>query len=286
MLTKGWMTGWVGEIRAGVAGGAFFGLAVMLAVGDVAAQTDYYNLDRNRPVRIEDAYATERYAFELKIAPLRLEREVDGAYHWGFDPEIAYGILPRTHVEVGLPFALIDEGAAGRRSGLAGIELSALHNLNTETRSLPAVGIRGDVLFPVGSLSSGRIHPSATALVTRSFGWGRLHGNAQYTFGEGLAEGSPEPAAEEVGRWLAGVAIDRAFPLNALLLVGDVYARQPFHEEEEMEWNAGLGFRYQINPYLAVDAGAGRRLTGDGVWYVTFGSAVAFGFRPFIPIPR
>jgi hypothetical protein len=286
MVTKGRMADGSGAGGARVLGGLAVLLAVLAPVGELGAQTDYFNLDRNRPARIEDAYATERYAFELKIAPLRLEREADGAYHWGFDPEIAYGILPRTHVEVGFPYAVIDQGAGGRRSGLAGIELSALHNLNTETRGLPALGIRGDVLFPVGNLSSDRIHPSATALLTRTFGWGRVHGNAQYTFGEGPSEGASEPAAEEVGRWLAGVAIDRAFPLNALLLVGDVYAVQPFHEEEDLEWNAGLGFRYQVNPYLAVDAGAGRRLTGGGAWYVTFGSAMAFGFRPFMPVPR
>jgi hypothetical protein len=71
--------------------------------GAPAAQKDYYNLDKNRPVRIEDAYATERYALEVKVAPLRLERERGGVYHWGFDPEIAYGILPRTSIEVGIP---------------------------------------------------------------------------------------------------------------------------------------------------------------------------------------
>jgi hypothetical protein len=119
-----------------------------------AAQKDYYNLDKNRPVRIEDAYATERYALEVKVAPLRLERERGGVYHWGFDPEIAYGILPRTSVEVGFPLAVIDGGEGGRTSGLWGIELSAFHNLNIETRTLPALGMRADVTLPVGSLSA------------------------------------------------------------------------------------------------------------------------------------
>ena len=46
------------------------------------AQTDYYNTDRGRPVQIEDAYPTERYAFELKLAPVRLERARGGLYRW------------------------------------------------------------------------------------------------------------------------------------------------------------------------------------------------------------
>jgi hypothetical protein len=268
-------------------------LLALLHAAPLAAQTDYYNLDRNRPVRIEDAYATERYAFELKVAPVRLERESGGVYHWGIDPELAYGILPRTHLEVGLPFAVIDAGPDGRRSGLAGIELSALHNLNIETRTLPAFGIRGDVLLPVGALAAERAYPSLTGLATRTFRWARFHLNGQYTFGPAPDEEGTPPSGgaaaatgEETSRWLAGVAVDRVFPLRALLVIGDVYARQPLEQEDEVEWNAGVGFRYQVNPHLAVDAGLGRRLTGDPAWYLTFGSAFQFAIRPLIPLPR
>jgi hypothetical protein len=195
-------------------------------------------------------------------------------------------------VEVGLPFAVIDLGGAGKQAGLAGIELSALHNLNVETRTLPALGIRGDVLLPVGRLSLDRVYPAVTGLVTRTYSFARFHLNAQYTFGSAPTaapvppDGAPPAAGEEVSRWLAGVAVDRVFPLRALLVVADVYASQPLHDEDPVEWNAGVGFRYQVNPYLAVDAGAGRRLTGHTAWYVTFGSAFAFGLRPFVRIPR
>jgi hypothetical protein len=270
------------------------GSAILLSLAFVArpvgAQTDYYNLDKNRPARVEDALSVERYAFELKLATLRLERESGGVYHWGIDPELAYGILPRTHVEVGFPYAVIDGGEAGRRSGLSGIELSLFHSLNVETRTLPALAVRGDLVFPVGSLSGDRTYPAITGIGTRTFRWARLHLNAQYTFGDS-AEGAEVPddaivvTGEEVSRWLVGVAADRAFPLSSFLLVGDVYARQPLHDDDPVQWNAGLGLRYQVNPYLAVDAGLGHRLTGGAGWYITFGTAYAFGARPFVPVP-
>jgi len=45
---------------------------LVVLVPEVArGQTDYYNLDTNRPVLIEDAYPTERFAFELQLAPVR-----------------------------------------------------------------------------------------------------------------------------------------------------------------------------------------------------------------------
>src|SRR5215213_2714705 len=50
-------------------------LAVLVRGAPAGAQTDYYNTDEGRPVRVEDAYPTERYAFELQLAPVRLERE-------------------------------------------------------------------------------------------------------------------------------------------------------------------------------------------------------------------
>jgi hypothetical protein len=269
------------ERAARSAAGAF--AALLLAAPAAAAQKDYYNTDKNRPVRIEDAYATERYALEIKVAPLRLERERGGVYNWGFDPEIAYGILPRTSIEVGFPFSIVDGGPdGGRTSGLAGIELSAFHNLNVETRTLPALGLRADVTLPVGSPAADRAYPAVTGIATRTFSWARFHANAQYTFGD-APEG--EAAPHDASRWLAGVAVDRSFPLDAYLLIADVFAEQPLHADDPVEWNAGAGIRYQVNPYLAVDAGLGRRLTGDPAWYVTFGSAYHLGVRALMPRP-
>lgn len=46
-------------------------VAFLLGSSRLAAQTDYYNTDAGRPVQVEDAYATERYAFEMKLAPVR-----------------------------------------------------------------------------------------------------------------------------------------------------------------------------------------------------------------------
>ena len=252
--------------------------ALLLAAPAAAAQKDYYNTDKNRPVRIEDAYATERYALEIKLAPLRLERE-RGAYRWELHPEIAYGILPRTSVEVGFPFSYVDRGeGVAPPSGLTGIELSAFHNLNAETRTLPAMGVRGNVTLPVRG--EGDAHPSLTGIATRTFPWARFHANAQYTFGH-APEG--EAAPHDASRWLAGVAVDRSFPLDAYLLIADVFAEQPLHADDPVEWNAGAGIRYQVNPYLAVDAGLGRRLSGDPAWYVTFGSAYHLGVRALMP---
>ena len=270
-----------------------FAIVAALAVGggfiSLRAQTDYYNTDTGRPITVEDAYAVERYAFELQLAPLRLERSREGIYNWGIEPEIAYGLLPRTHLEIGAPLVYADVGGGRKRSGLAGIDVSVLHNLNVETRTLPALGVVAEVLTPVGGLGPERAYVSTKGILTRTYSWARFHVNGQYTFGSsprradggGVATG---PGAVELSRWLAGLAVDRTFPLASMLITGEVFARQPIHEDEDVELNLGGGVRYQLDPYFALDAGLGKRLTGgDRSWFVTFGLARAFAIRGLMP---
>lgn len=263
------------------------------------AQTGYYNTDRGRPVQIEDAYVTERYALELKLAPVRIERAAGGRYNFGLEPEIAFGILPRTQIEIGLPFAFAESGAQ-RRSGLAGLDLSAMHNFNVETEGLPAFGLRGDVLAPVGNIAPDRVYSSVTAMATRTYRWARFHVNGQYTFGATPGTSLPAggagvtippplsgPGALDLSRWLAGAAIDKTFPLSSTLITAEFYGRKPIVEGEAVEYTVGTGTRFQLSPTLALDGGFGRRLNGESKgWYVTFGSAYTFGLRSLFPENR
>ena len=245
----------------------------------VLSQTDYYNTDAGRPMQIEDASPVERRAFEIQAAPLRFERSGSGAYRWEIEPEVAYGIFPRTHVELGAPFALAVIDADGEKdAGLSGIHISAFHNLNSET-SIPALAIAAGVLLPVGLLAPDNAYFSVKGVLTRTFTWARFHVNGEYTFGSRLAPGDVESAgAAELSSWLGGVAVDRAFPLEALLVSGEVYARESLHQGEALQWNTGVGLRYQLDPRVNIDGGIGRRLTGDDRgWYITFGSAYAVG---------
>ena len=274
-----------------------FVVGVSLAVGlpvVAGAQTDYYNTDRNRPIRIEDAYPTERYSFDAHLAPFRLERSTGGVYSWSLDPEVAYGILPRTQLEVGLPLAYTDLGASRQRVGVAGLDVSVLYNLNAETSSLPALGLRASTLAPVGSLAPDKAYASLAGILTRTYTWARIHVNGEYTLGPSpgatggavLATGAQriDEGVGEVSRWLAGTAIDRTFPLRSILVTGELYARQPIQSDEDVEWNAGAGMRYQVNPLYALDGGVGKRLSGaDRAWYVTFGVARVFAIRGLMP---
>lgn len=256
--------------------------ALVLVAVPLGAQTDYYNTDTGRPLLVEDAYALERRGFELQMAPMRLTRSRGGVYTWGVEPELAYGIANRTQLEIGVPIAYVDQKTTGGGTGISGIEMSLLHTLNIET-SLPAFAVAADLLLPAGRFAPSRAYASVKGIMTRTYPAARVHVNAQYTFGNALASGSAAPIGGsaqniEVSRWIAGAAIDKTLPLRSLLLSAEVYARQSLRTREPLEWNTGVGVRYQLAPRWVMDGGLGRALTGtDHGWFLTGGGAYAFG---------
>jgi hypothetical protein len=257
--------------------GLLVALLPFVAALPLHAQTDYYNTDAGRPVLMEDAYALERRGFELQVAPLRFSRARGGANTWGVEPSLAFGIASRTQVEVGVPVARV-----GGASGISGVDLSMLYNLNAETR-IPAFAIAGGVLLPAGRFGPSHAYPSVKGIMTRTFPDVRVHVNAQYTFGRNTPAGLAAPTgaasqAIELSRWVAGAAIDHAIALKSLLLTAEAYARQPLEASTDVQWNSGIGARYQLAPRWVMDAGLGRTLAGpDQGWFLTAGGAYAFG---------
>ena len=256
-------------------------MSLALAAAPVMSQTDYYNTDAGRPVQVEDASPVERHAFEAQVAPLRLERGDNGSYHWEVEPELAYGILPGTQVELGIHLDVTDQEEVGRSLRAEGVELAALHNLNVETRTLPAMALAGEIFVPLAGSGEMHVVPSVKAIATRTFRMARVHLNGGYSFaGE---DESPAGGAGDHARWMAGAAIDRAFPFTGALLIVDLFVEQPLPAGSELAWTAEAGTRYQLDPFFALDLGVGRRMSGEArAWFITLGAARTFGLRSLI----
>lgn len=257
-------------------------LAALLALavpGAASAQIDYRNLDDDRPIRIEDAYPLERYAFEL-IAPWRYARGQGSGVH-AFIPEIAYGLFSNFHVGLKVPIAGAP-GASGREWGLSGLRIFGLYNFNTESRWLPALSLRADGVFPVGSLAGEGTHLTAKAIATRSLGRNRIHVNGAYTIG---SEGSLA-AVESADKWWAGAALDRTLFRQSTLVVAELYVLRSV-PAEPVQLNASFGVRYQWSPVTVLDFGVSRRLKSTGPDYeLTFGISRALGIAGLLPSRR
>ena len=252
-------------------------LLVTRAAGPLQAQIDYRNLDDERPLFSEDAYPIERYAFEL-LVPYRYEAEAGGERVHASVLELGYGIAANTQAGVHVPLAVLDEPGV-TKVGLAGVQPFVLYNFNTEGRWLPALGLRGDVSLPVGSLGGEGTRFTLRAIATRSSGRTRLHLNALRSFGPEDALSVAEPAR----RWSYSGAIDRTLLRHSLLIAAEVVASRAVRGAP-VEVNAGAGVRWQWTPTVVLDVGVSRRLreTGPDLG-LTIGLSHAFGLRGLMP---
>ncbi|MEO8139097.1 MAG: hypothetical protein ABI742_05595 [Gemmatimonadota bacterium] len=227
---------------------------------------------------MEDAYPVERYAFEA-LLPYRVDRQVDGTTIHSVVPELSYGLLRNTQFGLRLPVAVVD-GPGSTRTGLSGIRVFGLYNFNTESRSLPALSLRLDGAFPVGSLAGDRARVAIKAIATRSWGKNRIHLNGAYGFG---ADGAAA-AAEGLPRWWLGAAIDRTLFRQSTLVVGEIYLLHSVRGAAT-EVNATVGARYQWTPTTVFDLGVSRRLraaAGPDI-AVTVGISHAFAIPGLMP---
>lgn len=260
-------------------------LLALLVASSAAAQTDYHDTDARRPLLTEDASPVERHAFELLFAPITFERRDDGTYVWSVTPEITYGILPRTHVELATSIAWRDPGAIGEKGGLAGAELSVLHQLQLERAHSPALAVAASLVAPVGGLASDEWFGTIRGIATRAFPLARVHLNGAYTVGPARrATGIDEPS-----RWQVSASVDRALSLRSVLLAAEVVASRPLVSTggdvhpggpgvppRDVAWRVGAGARWQRTPRLTMDAGIARTVSGPHRgWHLTFGMARA-----------
>lgn len=147
-----------------------------------ASQTEYYNLDFNRPLRVEDAVPTERRSLDMELAPLRGETFVGGTRRWRLDPLLSYGIASLTDIELRLPVLLVRPSGNGAPAvlGLTSVGVGGMRAVTTETAHVPGIAIAGELLLPVGLLAPPNASYGIKGLLTKTVPWLRLSLNGSY----------------------------------------------------------------------------------------------------------
>lgn len=239
----------------------------------LAAQTDYRNLDDERPAFGEDAFPIERRAVELMF-PGRFTTE-DGRRAGTLDPEVMAGFLPNGMLGFKAPISFVE----GSATQLGGLRLFALWNPNPESRSLPAFALRSDVTVPVGSGGGNGVLITLKGIATRTFGSWRAHLNAAGTIGPADAG----PTRDTPERWFASAIVDHTLWRRSLLLLGEVAVSRPLRSDDVAVLGT-LGLRWQWTPSLVLDAGVVRRLGAVGPDLgLTLGLSHTLAFRRLLP---
>ena len=276
------------------------------------AQSEYRNLEAGRPVRISDATPTERGALGLDLTTFRFERLSLGRYRMQYEPRIAYGMFPRAEISLRIP-SFYRERSVSPRGGIAGVGIGGEYQLVMEGPSLPAIALAAEAFIPTGP-NAIQTAVSIKGLVTRSFTFGRIHLNGSYgtfavrkpatggvvvpvvidgpctfqvpdpglplrasCFGnsEGVVTSAAASTIATKARWTAGAAVDKSFARRSILIVADVFTEKLEGIGREADWSAEAGARKQVNQFLVIDLGLGRRFSGiNRAWFATLGTTL------------
>lgn len=227
---------------------------LLSAAAPGAAQEDFRNVDADRPIRVEDAYPLKYREWELELgARPALQEGGPNSYAWL--AELKTGIYYDLQVGAEIESALRSGGGLDSELGVEEIGVHILYNFNQETRGLPGLGVRADVLIPTGGeLGRDEFAYAVKGLATRSFGRFRLHGNIGYLFNN---EDPEAPAGDPLRTddvWFGGLAFDFPIGLFSRLILGDVFVEQPANRGDTVV-TAELGTRLQIGNTWVLDLG-------------------------------
>lgn len=217
---------------------------------------DHDNLDPNRPIGMEDAYAIPKGEIGLE-GGVRLNDRREGRTRVTFQPQIIYGAFDNTQIEIqGDLFTEPNTLVGANKSG--DLHLGLLYNFNTETLNLPALAVRVETDLPTGVNSQG-VDTQVTGILTRSFGRLRAHLNAGYTI-LGSPQGQERPGAY---RAVAAVSYPLGYPTSFRdTLIASVYTRQSDLRGQRNNTGVEVGIRHQLTSRFVVDAGLGTEFVG------------------------
>jgi hypothetical protein len=224
--------------------------------GGVVSALDHDNLDPNRPIQMEDAYAIPKGEIGLESG-VRFNDRRTGRTRFVFQPQIIYGAFDNAQIELqGDVFTEPSSVVGANKSG--DLHVGLLYNFNTETLPLPAFAMRVEADLPTGVSSRG-VDGQVTGIMTRSIGRLRVHLNAGYTF-LGSAQGMERNGAY---RLIAAVSYPIGYPYRFReTLIVDVYTRQSDLIGQRNNTGIEVGLRHQLSSRIVLDGGIGTEVYG------------------------
>jgi hypothetical protein len=238
-----------------------------------ALALDHDNLDPNRPIGLEDAYAIPKGEIGVE-GGVRFNDRREGRTRVTFQPQIIYGVFANTQIEMqGDLFTDPQSLVGANKSG--DLHLGLLYNFNTETLQLPALAVRVEADVPTGVNSKG-VDTQLTGILTRSFGRLRVHLNGGYSV-LGAPQGQERPGTY---RAVAAVSYPLGYPGRFRdTLIASLYTRQGDRQGQRNHTGVEIGLRHQLTSRVVLDGGLGTEFMGPSeraAWMGTVGVSVGF----------
>jgi Putative MetA-pathway of phenol degradation len=252
-------------------------ILMMLIAGTLVPNTvlplDHDNLDPNRPIGMEDAYAIPKGEIGVE-GGVRFNDRREGRTRMTFQPQIIYGAFANTQIEIQGDLMTEPNAVVGaNKSG--DLHLGVLYNFNTETIQIPALAVRVEADLPTGVNAKG-VDTQMTGIMTRSFGRLRAHLNAGYTI-LGSPQGQERPGTYRV---IVAISYPLGYPTSFLdTLIVDVYTRQSDLRGQRNNTGVEVGLRHQLTSRIVLDGGLGTEFYGPNDRAALMGTVgVSVGF--------
>jgi hypothetical protein len=207
--------------------------------------------------RMQNAFAVPHRQFQLQTL-FRMEDQGAEGFRYRFEPELRWGVAPRTFITVGTSWVFDSTEAEDDRN----LSVQALYNFNRETEWLPAAALMVGTAFPTGPEAAG-LGALVMGILTKTVGRAEINLNAQ------IARAAFRNADEPEYRYRTGIGLDHPLdfgPSSGEWGLRTLLRTALFLEQEEERggnpiWTLETGLFHNFTPASALALGAEFRLS-------------------------
>lgn len=232
-----------------------FAITALALVGSGAWASDHNNLDKERPLRFEDAYSIAYRSYELQNG-LRLDTFRRGKPVYNFRSELQHGFAKNKDISIGFEPSYSTD--SGRVTGNV-VEFSYFEGVAREIGNNPAIGYRVDVGLPV----SGRpgLQFRARGILTKTAAhYDKLHLNVDLNHSTARVAGERSTTVGAVIGYSRPLGYPRRFNQTLLAEIGVEQSRT--NRGRLNSW-VGVGLRKQLSATAVLDFGVQGDLSKD-----------------------
>ncbi len=220
----------------------------VVAIASAAFATDHNNIERDRPLRFDDAYSIAYGSLEFQNG-LRFDKFQRARPVYFLRSELQYGFAKNKDISLGFePFYDATDGKA--RLNFA--EFSYFEGLRREIGGVPALGYRIDVGLPVNGTRRG-VETRLRGVLTKTLHqYDKIHLNVDVSYSSSPADGERSTTFGAILGYSSPIGYPRHFNTTMLAEFGVEQSR--LNAGGVSGW-VGIGMRKQVSTTAVLDFG-------------------------------
>ena len=223
-------------------------LLPVLALTGAAFATDHNNIEKDRPLRFDDAYSIAYRSLEFQNG-FRFDTFNRARPVYNFRSELQYGFAKNKDISLGFEPSY---DAADGKTRLSIAELSYFEGLRREIGNQPALGYRVDVGLPVDGTRRG-VESRLRGVLTKSLHqYDKIHLNLDVNYSSAPNSGERSTTFGAIVGYSSPIGYPRHFNTTFL---SEFAIEQSKLEAGGVNGYVGIGMRKQVSTTAVIDFG-------------------------------